>query len=73
MIKRVLALSAFTAGLFVSFALPQQAVAQPAATKAMQDAQRKAEQKVRETKKKDRDQARAPAQKQESDKSASAP
>jgi len=61
-------------GLFASFASVQVALAQPSAMKPMQDAQRKAEQKARESKKDDEQaQAHDKAQKQESAKPASSP
>jgi hypothetical protein len=70
---------AVTACLSVWFASAPLAVAQPAATKQMQDTQRKAQQKARESKKKSDQQAQSQAQaqsqshKQGNEKPASAP
>ncbi|BFG76589.1 hypothetical protein PTKU46_46220 [Paraburkholderia terrae] len=74
MMKGYLVSLAAAAGVAISLAPLQQAVAQPSALKPMQDAQRKAEQKAREAKKED-ERAQVPdeAQKQESAKPASSP
>jgi hypothetical protein len=74
MIRLKLAGLAVTSGLVTSFACVQVALAQPSAMKPMQDAQRKAEQKARESKKDDEQaQAHDKAHKQESAKPASSP
>ena len=66
-----LVLLAIAASVVASFAASPPAVAQPAATKQMQDAQRKAEQKAREARKKSERQAGS--HKRENEKPASAP
>jgi hypothetical protein len=62
---------AVTACLVVWFASAPLAIAQPAATKQMQDTQRKAQQKARDSKKKSDQQAQS--HKQGNEKPASAP
>ncbi|SIT35718.1 conserved exported hypothetical protein [Paraburkholderia piptadeniae] len=72
-----LAVLAVAAGATVSFAIlitaAPVAVAQPAATKQMQDAQRKAEQKAREARKQAEQQQAEPQKQEKDNKPASAP
>ena len=71
----VLMVLSVAASVVVSLTADRQAFAQPSATKPMQDAQRKAEQKARNAQKKDEEQAASQdkAQKQDSAKPASSP